>query len=91
MLSGFGFMENKPSFGRKSDSSSEDGGKSQLRSLGLFAVIVADLVGYTAAGMGLGYLACSKLGAPSGLIVVTSLAGLCLAFYQIYQITRKEL
>jgi F0F1-type ATP synthase assembly protein I len=61
------------------------------RSLGLFSVIIADLVGYTGAGVGIGYLAWKKLGAPSWVLVVTSLAGLSLAMFRLYQRSSKEL
>ena len=63
----------------------------QLKKLGLFAVIVSDLIGYTGAGVGLGYLAWSKWNAPFWVMIVTSMAGLSLAFYRIYQISQKEL
>lgn len=84
-------MENNP--GRKprienSQTSSEERG---LKKLGLLTIIVGDLMGFTGAGIGIGYLAWTKWGAPWWVLLVTSLAGLSIAFYRLYQISQKEL
>ncbi len=62
-----------------------------VRQLGMFGVIVTDVVGYTSAGIAVGYLAWNKLGAPWWMIVITSMAGLGLAMYQVYRLTRREM
>ena len=62
-----------------------------LRKLGIFAVIVTDLVAYSGIGIALGYFATKKWGAPWWVILVTSGAGMALAFYKIYQLSKKEL
>lgn len=61
---------------------------SNLRTLGLFAVIVADLVVYTAAGLGGAYALWKYQGAPQWVFVPGGLGGLALAFFQIYRTTR---
>lgn len=63
----------------------------RLRKLGLFAVIVGDLLGYTGAGVGLGYFAWSRWGAPWWVLLLTTSLGLILAFYQLYRVVRKDL
>jgi hypothetical protein len=62
-----------------------------LRKLGLVSVVLGDLLGYTGAGMGIGYLAWKKLSTPAWVIALSAGAGLVLAFYRIYQISKKEL
>lgn len=62
----------------------------RLRSLGLFAVIVSDLVGCTGAGILLGYLAWSKWGAPWWVLLLSSMAGLVLAFYRLYLASKRD-
>ncbi|NBU20568.1 hypothetical protein EBS43_03995 [bacterium] len=63
----------------------------KLKKLGLLTVIVGDLLGYTGAGVGLGYLAWQKLKLPWWVLLVSTLAGLFLAFFRIYEISKKEL
>jgi hypothetical protein len=62
-----------------------------LKKLGLFTVIIGDLMGYTGAGIGIGYFAWTKWGAPWWVLPLTSIAGLSLAFYRVYQIAQREL
>lgn len=64
--------------------------KKWVRTVGLFSVIVTDLIGYTGAGIGLGYLAWSKWGAPWWVLLLSSMAGLIVAFYRLYQRSGKE-
>lgn len=64
---------------------------SWLKKLGLFGVIVADLLGLTGAGIGLGYLVWNKLGFPWWSLLVTSGAGLALAMYRLFKLTEKDL
>ncbi len=62
-----------------------------LKKLGLFAVIISDLLGYPLAGIGLGYLCWKKLGLPWWTLLLSSVSGLILAFYKLYEISKKEL
>jgi F0F1-type ATP synthase assembly protein I len=84
-------MENKPERESRSTLSADQDKSRGLKNLGLFAVIVGDLMGYTGAGIGIGYLAWVKLGAPWWVLLVTTLAGLGLAFYRVYQVSQREL
>lgn len=54
------------------------------RNLGLFGVVVSDLIGYTGAGVLAGWLAYRKWNAPWWILLMTSLLGLGLAFWRIY-------
>lgn len=58
-----------------------------VTTLGMFGVIVADIAGYTGAGIFLGWLLQSKLGWPWWVIVVTSLTGLAMAMYRLYKMS----
>lgn len=69
----------------------QDSRPTWVKNLGLFSVIVADLLGYTGAGIGLGYLAMSKLGWPWWVLLITTSAGLTLAMYRLYQMSKKNL
>jgi hypothetical protein len=60
------------------------------RNIGLLSVITVDLVGYSGAGVAIGYLAWKKLGWPWWFLLLTSLAGLSLAMYRVYQFTLRE-
>ncbi len=62
-----------------------------LKKLGLFSVILGELIGFTGAGIGFGYFAWTKWGAPWWVLLISSLAGLAIAFYRIFQISQKEL
>jgi hypothetical protein len=65
--------------------------ESPYRKLGLFGVILGDLVGYSGAGIGLGYFAWSRWGAPWWVLLVSGLLGMTWAFYKIYRLGQKEL
>ena len=67
----------------------DEGSENPLKKLGLFAVIVADLLGYTAAGAGLGWLAWQKAGFHWIFLLLGGLAGMGLAFYKIYKLGRN--
>lgn len=54
-----------------------------LRDFGLFAIVAGEILGFTGAGIGLGYLGWTRLGLPWWVLIVTSLAGLALAMWQI--------
>jgi hypothetical protein len=60
------------------------------RGIGLFSVIVADLVGYPLAGAAVGYGLWKKLGAPWVVLPIFGVAGLVLAFYRLYQVSKKD-
>jgi F0F1-type ATP synthase assembly protein I len=60
------------------------------RQLGLLSVISGILIGYTGAGVGLGYLAFAKLGFPYLTLVITGLIGFGLAMVRIYQVAKLE-
>ncbi|MBY0469878.1 hypothetical protein K2X30_01835 [bacterium] len=62
-----------------------------VRKFGLFGVVVVDLLGYSVAGFGLGYLAWQKLGWPWWILLITCPAGLILAFWKIYQLYQSDL
>lgn len=61
-----------------------------LRNLGLFSVIISDLIGYTGAGIAIGYFAWSRWGFPWWVLLVTSLAGLTMAFYRLYKFSQRD-
>lgn len=63
----------------------------QLRQIGLLTVIISELIGYTGAGIGIGYLAWSKWSAPWWVLLLSSLLGLGLAFYRMYLVSQREL
>jgi hypothetical protein len=55
-----------------------------VKSMALYSAVVADLLGYTGAGIALGYLAWAKLGLPWWVLLLSSLAGFSLAMYRLY-------
>ena len=64
---------------------------SWVRKFGLLGVIVADLLGYTGAGLLIGYFLWAKLDLPWWVLLVTTTVGLVLAMYHLYFISQKEL
>lgn len=62
-----------------------------MRSLGYFSLIVGDLVGFTGAGIGIGYYAWTRWNAPWWVLLLTSLAGLSLAMYRLYKMTQRDM
>lgn len=98
MLTGLGSMDNeleRPELQKSQDSQDEskqqDNQARNLRKLGLFAIVIGDLLAYTGAGVAVGYLAWVKWNAPWWILLITTPAGLCLAFYQLYRVSQKEL
>ena len=87
MLTGLSSNNDDPKENPKTPSDDTQG----LKNLGLFAVIIGELVGCTGAGIALGYFAWTKLGAPWWVLLLSTTAGLSLAFYQLYKISEKEL
>ncbi|MGK5088777.1 hypothetical protein WDW86_14565 [Bdellovibrionota bacterium FG-2] len=64
--------------------------KNLVRQLGYFSVIIADLVGYTGAGVGLGYFCWHQWHAPWWVLLFFSTAGLGLAMYKLYLLSKKD-
>jgi hypothetical protein len=80
----------EPDFSSQSSKKKEDEDLG-WKKLGLFTVIVSELVGFSGAGIGIGYLAWTKLEAPVWVMILSSSAGLGIAFYRVYQISKKVL
>ena len=66
-----------------------ESGSPILRDFALFGLIVGDLLGYTGAGIGLGWWLWKKLGVPWWIFLVTTGAGLYLAMTRIYKRSRS--
>ena len=74
----------------KEDEQSKDR-RNWAKGLGLFSAITADLIGYTGAGIAVGYWLWKKAGFPWWVLPIFSSAGLALAFYRLYVISKKDL
>jgi F0F1-type ATP synthase assembly protein I len=61
-----------------------------VKSLGYFGVIIGELLGGSAVGLGLGWLLWQKAGLPSITLLFTGMAGLGAAFYRIYKLTQRD-
>jgi hypothetical protein len=61
-----------------------------LRDFALFGLIVGELLGYTGAGIGLGWWLWKKQGFPVWVLLLTSVAGLILAMMQVARLSRKS-
>lgn len=61
------------------------------QSLGLFSLIVSELVGFTLGGLALGYGAHSYFGWPVWLAAITGLVGFSLGLYQVVRLSKKYL
>ena len=64
--------------------------KNWAKSLGLLSVITVDLLGYTGAGIGIGYWLWKKAGFPWWVLLLFTMAGLTLAFYRLYEVSKKD-
>jgi F0F1-type ATP synthase assembly protein I len=74
----------------RDESNSEDLSQN-LRQLGLFGLVLGDLVGYTGGGFAFGYfLVWKKWEGPSWAVALFSLLGLCGGFYQVYRLYQRE-
>lgn len=62
-----------------------------VQAFGLISVVVADLVGYTLAGIGLGYLLFKYAGVPKWFVGITSLLGFGGAIYQLNRFARRQM
>lgn len=60
------------------------------RDFALFGVIVTDLVGFSSAGVVLGYLAWKHWGTPSWTLAVTGMLGLGAAVYRILLLVKAR-
>jgi len=69
----------------------ENGDNRWAKSLGLLTVVTGELIGCTGIGAGLGYLLWKKVGLTVWSEIVLTLLGLTLAFYRIYEISKKEM
>ncbi|OFZ79903.1 MAG: hypothetical protein A2583_06465 [Bdellovibrionales bacterium RIFOXYD1_FULL_53_11] len=65
--------------------------KDWVKKFGLASVMMVDILGYSGAGVGIGYLAWNKLGWPWWVILLTSTAGLVLAMYRLYRMFIREM
>lgn len=61
-----------------------------LKTLGLFSLIVSDLVVTIGIGVGLGYLAWKKWNLPRWVPLLTSLMSIVVAFYRLIKIAEKR-
>ena len=61
-----------------------------LRDFALFGLIVSDLLGYTGAGLAIGWWLWKKQGAPWVVLPILAIAGLGLAMFRIYKRSPKE-
>ena len=68
----------------------EDDRSPILRDLALFGLIVSELLGYTGAGIAIGWWFWKKQGAPWWVLLGLAGAGLVLAMFRIYQRSPKE-
>jgi F0F1-type ATP synthase assembly protein I len=68
----------------------KDDDSNWVRSLGYFGIIIGDIVGCTGAGVGFGYLAWNKWGAPWWVLLISSMVGLILAFYRLYRMIQRD-
>jgi len=68
-----------------------DDRKNWAKSLGLLAVITADLLGCTGAGVGIGYWLWKKKGMPWWVLLLFTMLGLVAAFYRLYVISNRDM
>ncbi len=67
-----------------------DSEREWLKTLGLFSLIVSDLVITIGIGVGLGYLAWKKWNAPRWVPLLTGLASIVVAFYRLIKLAEKR-
>lgn len=63
-----------------------------LKDVGLLGVVASEVIGFSGAGLGIGWLLWKKLDWPWWVLILSALLGLTAAFYRIYrmtQLTRK--
>ena len=70
--------------------SGPEGDREWVRTLGLFTIIIGELIGYTGSGILVGYGFVRFAGAPRWTIAVTGALALVLAFHQIYRMAKRN-
>ena len=68
----------------------DDSSRSWAKGLALFVVIIETLIGYNAVGIGAGWFAWKRWGAPWWVILVTALVALTLSMHRLYQLSQKD-
>ncbi|OFZ52851.1 MAG: hypothetical protein A2428_04750 [Bdellovibrionales bacterium RIFOXYC1_FULL_54_43] len=61
-----------------------------IKNFGLFSIIITDVLGYTGAGIAIGYFVSRKWGAPLWVLAITTIAGFTLGMFRVYQISKKD-
>ena len=61
-----------------------------VRDLGLFMIIVTEVMAATGIGLGAGYYLWKKSGFPSWTAALCSLLGLALAMFRVYRFTQRK-
>ncbi len=61
-----------------------------IRALGLFGLIIADFVGFTSAGMGLGYWLNQKFQISLWISILLGFLGLALAIYRLTRYVKRD-
>ena len=74
----------------KRDSRDPESNESWAKGLGLFGVILGDVIGLPLAGALIGYGFWKKMGAPWLIMPALGLVGMTFAFYRLYQMSKKE-
>ena len=64
---------------------------SLLKKLGIFSVVIGELAGFSAVGVGFGYWGYAHWGLPWWGLLLFSCLGLVLGFYRVYRISQKDL
>ncbi|MEK6579585.1 MAG: hypothetical protein AABZ55_10200 [Bdellovibrionota bacterium] len=77
--------------GKKEVSDKDALRRNWMKSLGLFSIIIGDLIGFTGAGIGVGYLAMKKLEMPGWVLLFTSITGLGVAMFRLYRFSKRDL
>ncbi|MCM2322113.1 MAG: AtpZ/AtpI family protein [Oligoflexia bacterium] len=61
-----------------------------VRNLGLFSLIISDVLVSTGVGIGIGYLIWKKWGGPWWVLLLTSIAGLAVAMVRLYRYSERD-
>lgn len=61
-----------------------------IKKTGLIGTIIVDTVGYSGAGLAIGYFAWDRFGLPWWVLLISSVAGLGLAIYKLYRLSKKD-
>jgi hypothetical protein len=63
--------------------------KPWVKAIGLFGVIVTDVVGFTGAGFAVGYFCWKKWGFPEWFPVIPAMLGFSAAMVRLYRLSQK--